>query len=300
MESTESVTRTREIEEFTNLHFIHPVSIRLTRWLARRGVRPNTVSFAGMLCGVLAGVAYYHYRALPWTVAGFCLMAAWHVLDGTDGQLARLTNAQSEFGKVIDGICDYVTFIAVYLGLGFALQHQFGAAVWAVIVVAGLCHAAQSAAYEAQRQEYNFWGHGKQSAALPRVADLEAMKDHGPLAQRLLNRLHVLYVRMQYMGAGVTMGAREELAAKLQRAPAQAALIRRRYREAFAPSVRRWAVLSANYRTLAIFVCAMANVPLLYFMLEIFALSLVMIVLVGRQRAHCEEFLRALVAVDDH
>jgi 1L-myo-inositol 1-phosphate cytidylyltransferase len=28
-------------------------------------------------------------------------MVAWHILDGVDGQLARLTNSQSEFGKVI-------------------------------------------------------------------------------------------------------------------------------------------------------------------------------------------------------
>ena len=298
MESSESVARTREIEEFTNLHFIHPVSIRLTRLLARVGVSPNAVSFAGMLCGVLAGIAYYHYRDISWAVAGFALMIAWHILDGTDGQLARLTNSQSEFGKVIDGVCDYVTFIAVYLGLGSALVDQFGDAVWGVIFVAGACHAAQAAAYEVQRQEYNFWGHDKKSAELPRLRDLGVGQGGGSFIQRLMGRLYVIYVRMQYAFSGVSINLRDELAAKLQQSPGQAPLIRRRYREVFAPTVRQWTLMSANYRTVGIFACAALKVPLLYFVLEIFALSPAMVLLVARQRARCEAFLRDLAGIE--
>jgi len=298
LENAESVTRTREIEEFTNLHFIHPVSIRLTRLFARIGVSPNTVSFAGMLCGILAGVAYYRYQTTAWAVAGFALMVAWHILDGTDGQLARLTHSQSEFGKIIDGICDYVTFICVYLGLGFALQPQHGVEVWGLIMFAGLCHAVQSAAYEVQQQEYNFWGHDKQSARLPRLADLEAVTGRGSLSQRLMSRLHVLYVRVQYMASGVSVGLREELASELQRHADRAPLIRRRYREVFAPAVRAWTVMSANYRTVGIFVCMVLKLPLLFFALEIFVLTPVAAALVSRQRVRYEGFRREIAALD--
>lgn len=294
MDNAESVARTREIEEFTNLHFIHPVSIRLTRLLARLGVSPNTVSFAGMLCGVLAGVAYYHYRTPLWAAAGFVLMVVWHILDGTDGQLARLTNTQSELGKVIDGICDYVTFIAVYLGLGFALQQQHGAAVWVLIVTAGVCHAFQSAAYEVQQQEYNYWVHDKRSARLPSLSDLKAMTGRGSPSRRLAARVELLYVRIQYMASGVSVRLREVLASRLAQHPERAPSIRRRYRQVFAPSVRAWTVMSANYRTAAIFVCAIWGVPLLYFVLEVFVLTLVGAVLVSRQRARHEAFLRFL------
>ncbi len=297
MESTESVTRAGEIEEFTNLHFIHPVSIRLTRLLARMGVSPNAVSLTGMLCGMLAGIAYYRYRDASWAVAGFALMIAWHILDGTDGQLARLTNSQSEFGKLIDGVCDYVTFIAVYLGLGCASAPQFGAGVWSVIVVAAACHVVQSAAYEVQRQEYNFWGYDKKSAELPRLSDLAAVQYRGSI-QRLLGQLYFLYVRLQYAFSGVSTELRDQLTTKLQQPTGQASLIRRRYREVFAPAVRQWAVMSANYRTVGIFACAMLKVPLLYFVLEIFALTPVMILLVARQRARCEAFLRFLAGLE--
>lgn len=297
LDNAESVTRTREIEEFTNLHFIHPVSIRLTRLLARLGVSPNSVSFAGMLCGVLAGVAYYHYDSTLWTAGGFCLMVAWHILDGTDGQLARLTNSQSEFGKIIDGICDYVTFIAVYVAFGLALQPRYGPGVWALIAFAGACHAVQSAAYEVQQQEYNFWGRGKKSAALPRLSDLQAMAGQGSLVQRLMTRLDILYVRIQYTASGVSVGLRDRLAFTLARCPDQSPSIRRRYREVFAPSVRAWTVMSANYRTAGIFVCALSGVPLLYFGAESVVLSLAAVILVRRQRPLYEGYMRFLETV---
>ena len=80
----------------------------MTLRFARLGITPNAVSLLGMAFGILAAFAYYHYRDLKWAIAGFVLMIAWHVMDGADGQLARLTNAQSELGKILDGICDGV------------------------------------------------------------------------------------------------------------------------------------------------------------------------------------------------
>ncbi len=117
VETSEPVRRMSEIEEPTNLYVIHPLSSALTAIFARLGITPNMVSMGGMLFGILAGFAYYQYRDVRWAIAGFALMIAWHVMDGADGQLARLTNAQSELGKILDGICDYVTFIDVYVAL---------------------------------------------------------------------------------------------------------------------------------------------------------------------------------------
>ena len=95
MTGAEPVKRTAEIEEWTNRVVIHPVSSRLTPWLARLGVSPNAVSLAGMACGLAAGMAYHRSVAGPaYAVAGLLLMLAWHVLDGADGQLARLTHTQ--------------------------------------------------------------------------------------------------------------------------------------------------------------------------------------------------------------
>jgi len=280
------VRRTAEIEEATNRYIIHPISARLAQLLARLGVHPNAVSVAGMICGVLAGVAYRHYEDARWAVLGFVLMVAWHVMDGADGQLARLTGTQSETGKVLDGICDYVTFIAVYAGLARALAPRHGAFVWGLVLAAGACHAVQAAAYEAQRQEYDFWGWGRKSAGL--------VLPSGTREPRLAGLLHGLYTRVELLSASPAF--RERLAAILAARPERADAVRRRYREVFAPTVRRWAVLSANYRTLGIFVCAVLKVPLLYFWVEILGLSMVLAVLLAGLPARRRRLLRSLEA----
>ncbi len=281
----EPVRRTEEIEDPSNLYFIHPLSARLVPLCARLGVKPNAVSLAGMACGLLAGLSYYFYQNTGCAILGFALMLAWHVLDGADGQLARLTKSYSELGKVLDGICDYVTFTAVYAGLALALSHQLGPWVWALAALSGLAHAVQSAAYEMQRQEYNFWGWGRNSAALP---ELRARP------RGLAGWLHHLYARVQVWASGGASEFHTRFARIFAARPAQQKALRAAYRAAFAPLVRRWGVLSANYRTLAIFIAVLLKLPVLYFVFEILGLGAAMLVLLEAQRQQYKAFLAGL------
>lgn len=289
METSEPVKRTSEIEEPTNLYVIHPLSSALTAIFARVGITPNAVSMTGMLFGILAGIAYFHYREPGWAVAGFALMIAWHVMDGADGQLARLTNAQSELGKILDGICDYVTFIAVYTALAASLSRTFGNWAWLLAFVAALFHAIQSAAYELQRQDYMFWGLGRKSGELkiPDVLPARAIA-------RAMYAIFRLYVRCQFVVAGLMVNPRQRLAAMVAAQPDRVPLIRERYREIFAPSVRRWSIMSANYRTIGIFLAAALGRPDIYFWFEIFGFSALILLLNYGQRRRYAEFFASL------
>jgi phosphatidylglycerophosphate synthase len=292
VETSEPVRRTSEIEEITNLYLIHPTASRLTPLFARLGISPNAVSLAGMALGVSAGFAYYHYQDWRYALAGFVLMIAWHVMDGVDGQLARLTHSQSQLGKILDGICDYVTFIAVYSGLALALSRDLGGWVWALAIGAGFCHAIQSAAYELQRQEYNFWGLDRKSAELLAPDALPASSANGAIVPQLFDMIYRQYVRCQFLVAGIMVEFRKRLALMLEAEPERAPLIRERYRTLFAPSVRRWSVMSANYRTLGIFIAALIGRPQYYFWFEIFGLSLILVFLIFWQRTKYVSFFK--------
>src|SRR5258708_13062979 len=211
METVEPVRRTLEIEEVTNLYFIHPIASRLTPLFAAMRIPPNAVSVAGMLFGILAGVAYYHYQDLWCAIAGFILMIAWHGMDGADGQLARLTQSQSQSGKVLDGFCDYFQFIAVDTGLAVSLPRQSGDWIWGLVIAAGICHAVQAAAYEVQRQEYNFWGLGRKSAEFLEPTAVSQDANASPV-RRLSDFLHRVYVKAQFLAAGVTAEFPQRLA----------------------------------------------------------------------------------------
>jgi phosphatidylglycerophosphate synthase len=289
------IRRTSEIEEISNLYFIHPLAGRLVPFFARLRVSPNAVSILGMLFGILSAFAYYRYWNLRSAITGFGLMIAWHVMDGTDGQLARFTGSYSHFGKVLDGIADIVTFLAVYTALAISLSHAYGDWMYALVTVSAVCHMIQSASYESQRQEYEYLGWGKTpQEPAPRNSPQRGRDGH-PVIRWLLGSLdRLFYVGLSFPTADLRRKFRETMAAAMQREPGKTALIRRRYRETIAPQIRGWSILSSNYRTLGIFISALFKAPEYFFGFEIVGFSFALAVLVLRQSAAHEVLVERL------
>ena len=85
----------------------------VTGVLAKMGVSPNMVTFAGLLG---AGVsAWLISEGMLW--AGGVVMLLAGVLDLFDGSLARSTGKESPFGALLDSVVDRVSEIVVLLGL---------------------------------------------------------------------------------------------------------------------------------------------------------------------------------------
>ena len=161
--------------------------------------------------------------------------------------------------------------------------------MWALVVAAGISHAAHAAAYEAQRQDYDFFGWGRGS---PTAADPGLQTPITPTSRPGVSEgLHRIYARLQLLTVGASAGSRRVLASMLEPGSERAAFIRRRYRAAFAPVVRRWSMLSANWHTIAIFCFAVLKLPLYYFVFETCCLNAVLIVLLAGQRGRYRSFL---------
>jgi len=94
---------------------IDPALNRMGAALARRGVSANQVSAAGAACGALAGLAI----GLGHPLAGLALILASRLLDGLDGAVARHCGT-TDLGGYLDIVCDYVFYLAIPLGFGFA------------------------------------------------------------------------------------------------------------------------------------------------------------------------------------
>ena len=292
----EPMRRTVEIEEKSNLYLFVPLSMWLVPKLAYLKISPNAVSLTSMAVGIGAGFSYFHFNDYRFALLGFLLMAITHVLDGADGALARLTNTQSEFGKIIDGVCDYVIFLSVYIALALAMLITYGAEVWYIVVGAGLSHAFQAGAYELQRQEYEFWGHGKKSAELPELQSLKDIPSELSFFAKLATAMGQLYARMQYRFSGLDSNFRPQLREHLANNPSGEDAFRERYRAKFAPIVKRWGIMCANYRTYAIFLACIVGQPILYFVFELVVLNLVLIALVHKQKKDNKLFLREIGA----
>ena len=147
----------RELQGFLNHNLYHPAARGLARVLAATPVTPNMVSIFGAVMVCAAGVLYA-LVATPWAIAvGFALHLLWHVVDGADGDLARMTGRASPRGEVVDGLCDYGGHTVLYLLLGYALQQTFGPWVWLIVVGAGVSRIAQSVFAESSRRSYQYW-----------------------------------------------------------------------------------------------------------------------------------------------
>lgn len=156
--------RPRELQDPLNHYLYHPLAWQLARQLARTPLTPNMVSVFGALLVIGASIAYTNLSYPVSAALGMALHMSWHVVDGADGDLARLTGRSSPIGEMVDGLCDYLSHIVLYLVLGWTLAHTDGPfggwAGWALIVGAGISHAVQANHVEVQRRQYQWWVYG--------------------------------------------------------------------------------------------------------------------------------------------
>lgn len=86
-----------------------PVSTRLSMWLAASKVSPDLLS----LLAFVAGLAGAWLIAIGEGTAGAILVHASSVLDGVDGEVARLTMRAGPRGALLDGILDRLADAAI-------------------------------------------------------------------------------------------------------------------------------------------------------------------------------------------
>jgi len=281
-DSQPEFTRTAEIEEVTNRLFIHPASRFFVRFFAKLDLHPNVVSIIGMTLGGLAGWAYYHSADWRMSVVGLVLMIGWHVMDGADGQLARLTGKTSEIGKVLDGLCDHTAFLAVYIGIGMAIGGESGSWIWLLAVPAGIAHIMQASAYEFQRSVYDYAVKGKESARVATVDEFRLQMEGLSGLSLLFARLNLLYLKVQSRVSVQDDEMRVRLDEVL-RGP-DVSNLRAGIRALLLPSVKQWSVMCSNYRTIAIFVTCIVGAPVVFFWYELVVLNLALVWLIVRQR----------------
>jgi CDP-L-myo-inositol myo-inositolphosphotransferase len=114
-------------------HLNRPVSRWLSRYLVRTAVTPNQISLASLLLSCIAAglMALGGYPALA---AGGVLAQLASVVDGCDGEIARLKHSQSEFGGWFDAVLDRYADAILLFGL---MWHEFSATGTNLSVVLG-------------------------------------------------------------------------------------------------------------------------------------------------------------------
>jgi hypothetical protein len=260
------------MDDWLNARIYHPLAQRLARLLVPTPASPNMVSVAGGLAIVAAA---YLYTRLDWPVSvllGFTAHALWHVFDGADGDLARMTGKASPVGEMVDGICDYFGHIFLYVLLAaYGDRLGWGGWSWALASLAGASRIFQSNHAEGERRTYLWRGYG-----IPWLRHSYAVRDPSlrrSLLSRLFEPLARLYVAVASSGAAMDERI-DALVAKASRKTGGEERARRVCREASRLPLKLQTLLGPNLRTVALAVSMGIGTPIWFFLWEMVPLNL--------------------------
>jgi CDP-L-myo-inositol myo-inositolphosphotransferase len=100
-----------------------PVSIRLSKVLVNFNITPNQISFLSFMLSIVAAVLFalgdYLYLALGGIVAQFA-----SIIDGSDGEVARLKYLSSDYGRWFDAVLDRYADAFLLFGLTWYVYNQ--------------------------------------------------------------------------------------------------------------------------------------------------------------------------------
>ena len=270
------VSRPRELQDPLNFYCYHPLARRLALLLRPTGISPNLVSVMSALCLCAAAACFV---GLAWPAnafAGLGFMLLWHVVDGADGDLARMTGKASATGELVDGICDYFGNIVLYFAFAFLADDIWGAWAWILAVATGASHLVQTNHAETQRRLYLARAYGVPWLRNAR-AEEDALFSRGSGVTRWFGFLAVAYLWLSER----MVPAANPIDAALARAagdPAATERVRALVRRAYAPTMFLPKLLGANPKTFLIAGAILLGSPVWFFLAMIGPVNLILIV----------------------
>lgn len=107
------------------------ISIPISRQLIKFPITPNMVTLFTLVVSFLAGVCFALGGYWNMVIGG--LLSVWaSILDGCDGEVARLKLQVSNFGCWLETICDYLYYLFIFVGMSVGLTRSRGSEAYLV------------------------------------------------------------------------------------------------------------------------------------------------------------------------
>jgi phosphatidylglycerophosphate synthase len=101
------------------------ISIPISRQLIKFPITPNMVSIFTLGVGI-ASASFFACGGYWNTLLGAFLCLAASVLDGCDGEVARLKLLESDFGCWLETVCDYLFYLFLFIGMTIGIWRSSG------------------------------------------------------------------------------------------------------------------------------------------------------------------------------
>ena len=101
------------------------ISIPISRQIIKFPITPNMVTLFTLLVSFASGV--FFGLGGYWSMLFGAVLSVWaSILDGCDGEVARLKMQSSDFGCWLETVCDYLYYLFVFGGMSLGLTRSLG------------------------------------------------------------------------------------------------------------------------------------------------------------------------------
>jgi phosphatidylglycerophosphate synthase len=120
---------------FVSRFLNRPISRSITGFLLKFPIQPSAWTISIVVLPLIACVFFVRgdYVSL---VIGAAIFQAFSILDGCDGEIARVKNLESKFGERLDHFCDFLASLLYVIPLGLGLHRSSEGIVCAVLIMA--------------------------------------------------------------------------------------------------------------------------------------------------------------------
>jgi phosphatidylglycerophosphate synthase len=115
----------KDTDGFMAKHVDRRISLAVSRRLAATSITPNQMTLISVAFGLLGAPCFLSAQPL-WQTIGALLFLAHSVLDGCDGELARLKFKESRWGGILDFWGDNVVHSAIFACIGIGWSWSSG------------------------------------------------------------------------------------------------------------------------------------------------------------------------------
>ena len=95
-----------------------PISLRISKVLLKTGITPNQISVLSFIIG-LAGASLFFFGEYFYLILGGIIVHIHSIVDGCDGEIARLKLRRTKYGGYLDSFLDRYVDAVIILGLTY-------------------------------------------------------------------------------------------------------------------------------------------------------------------------------------
>lgn len=279
MSPIESTFKARDIEEAIDIYFYRPLGYLIARASHMLSLTPNAVTVLSIIVGMIAG-HFFYYRDFWINAIGIVVLIFSEAMDSADGQLARMTNSKSRFGRILDGFGSNLIFVSIYVHLCLRLMNEgWSVFVFGIAAISGLSHSFQCAMADQYRNAYTFFVFGEKWSELDDAAKVvESYRKYSWTAQPVQKFLMRIYLNYTYQQESLSRNFKTLYATARERFGfSMPQWFSESYRRDNKPLIKYYNFITTNTRMIFLFIALLIDKVWAYFAFEIIVLNAVLL-----------------------